>query len=144
VVRYEAGGCVVVRDDGRVMVLHRHGETRLPKGHVEEGEAPAEAAVRELAEESGHDHVELLGPAGAGTVAFDRLDRDDGSPVRIERTESWFLARLLSDRTVDRPVADRDWVVGWLTWDEAITTLTYEPEQGWARWARAAWTDLTG
>lgn len=48
-----AGGVVV--DDGRVAVVHRPGldDWSLPKGHLESGESDAEAAVREVWEETG-------------------------------------------------------------------------------------------
>lgn len=47
-----AGG--VVRDaEGRLLAMRRRGRWDLPKGHVEAGEDFAEAAVREVAEETG-------------------------------------------------------------------------------------------
>lgn len=47
-----AGGVVWHR--GRVLVLRNfRGEYIFPKGHLEAGETPAEAAVREVAEEAG-------------------------------------------------------------------------------------------
>ncbi len=49
-----AGGGVVVRD-GRVLLIHRprYDDWSLPKGKVEEGETPEEAALREVEEETG-------------------------------------------------------------------------------------------
>lgn len=53
-----AAGCVVLARDptGRLLVLliqDRRGIWTLPKGHVDEGESDEEAAVREVAEETG-------------------------------------------------------------------------------------------
>lgn len=133
-VHYEAAGCVVVDGADRVLLLARRGEHRLPKGHIDPGESPQETAVRELAEESGYDDIEVLSLVGSGPVAFDRLDRD--GPVRIERTEHWYLARLVSERTVPRPAGDQDWDRVWLPWDEALEELTYDGERAWAARAR--------
>ena len=47
-----AGG--VIFDDDKVLVLRRQsGEWVMPKGHVDFGEAPEQAAVREVFEETG-------------------------------------------------------------------------------------------
>jgi len=52
-----AGGVVVDRRGGerRVLVVHRpdYDDWSFPKGHVDAGEAPDEAAIREVAEETG-------------------------------------------------------------------------------------------
>jgi 8-oxo-dGTP diphosphatase len=53
-----AVGAIVVRSDGRVLVIRRgrpprRGEWTLPGGHVEAGESLAGAVVRELREETG-------------------------------------------------------------------------------------------
>lgn len=52
--RPSAGG-VVFRPSGRILLLQREDESRwcLPKGGVEEGESPEEAALREIREETG-------------------------------------------------------------------------------------------
>jgi len=48
-----AGG-VVFDAGGRVLVLHHaNGDWVFPKGHVEEGETPLQAALREVREEAG-------------------------------------------------------------------------------------------
>jgi 8-oxo-dGTP diphosphatase len=50
----QAAGGVVVRDDGRVAVVHRprYDDWTLPKGKLEAGESFEEAAVREVEEET--------------------------------------------------------------------------------------------
>lgn len=51
-----AGGVVFRREPDRphfLLIYDGHGNWGFPKGHVEEGEDPAEAARREIAEETG-------------------------------------------------------------------------------------------
>jgi ADP-ribose pyrophosphatase YjhB (NUDIX family)/GNAT superfamily N-acetyltransferase len=57
-VRVPAAGAVVVDDDGRVLLVQRghepeRGRWTVPGGRLEEGETAAEAAVREVREETG-------------------------------------------------------------------------------------------
>lgn len=74
-----AAGVVVVDDAGRVLLVQRghepsRGRWSLPGGKVEAGETPAEAAAREVAEETGlivdvgEELWSLTIPAGDGKV----------------------------------------------------------------------------
>lgn len=49
----EAAGGLIVRDDGRVAIVHRprYDDWSLPKGKLEKGESFEEAALREVQEE---------------------------------------------------------------------------------------------
>ena len=53
-----AGGVVVA--DGQFAAIQRHGIPDLPKGHIEEGEEPATAAVREVEEETGLNGLNIV------------------------------------------------------------------------------------
>ena len=46
-----AAGGVVVKD-GKLVAIVRHGIPDLPKGHIEKGESPEQAALREVKEET--------------------------------------------------------------------------------------------
>lgn len=59
-----AGGVVFRVAEGRPLFLLIRDSYRnwgFPKGHIEEGERPASAAVREVAEETGLDELEVRG-----------------------------------------------------------------------------------
>ncbi len=55
----KAAGGVVEAPDGELLAIFREGRWDLPKGMVERGETLAEAAIREVAEETGICNVAL-------------------------------------------------------------------------------------
>lgn len=57
-----AAGGMVQAPDGRLLVMHRRGHWDLPKGKVDPGETIAQAALREVEEETGASGLSLLGP----------------------------------------------------------------------------------
>ena len=129
-VRYTAAGGVVVHD-GRVLVLCRpgRGEVRLPKGHVEPGEAVQAAALRETREESGYADLVVRADLGTQLVEFDHGRR------HVLRDERYFLMALAGDP--DSPVrGEEQFEPVWLTWDQALVALTFDPEREWVRRAR--------
>jgi 8-oxo-dGTP pyrophosphatase MutT (NUDIX family) len=133
---YSAAGGVLMRDaDRSILVLQRPGrsELRLPKGHVEAGETNAQAAVREVQEETGYADVVIAADLGSITHTFYNIARD----VEVTRTESYFLMRLLSETRYDGPHFEHEnFQRRWLRWIEAEQTLTYEVEREFVRRAR--------
>ena len=126
-VRYRAAGGVVV-DGDLVLVLRRpgQGEVRLPKGHVDPGETPRAAALREVREESGYVDLEIVADLGTQTVEFDWDGR------HYVRDEHYFLMRLRSERRLARNHYDaHQFTPDWVTWGEAVTLLTFEAEREW-------------
>jgi 8-oxo-dGTP pyrophosphatase MutT (NUDIX family) len=133
--RYTAAGGVVVHD-GRVLVLHRRGrgEVRLPKGHVEPGEEVQAAALRETREESGYAGLVVRADLGIQVVEFDYKER------HVVRDERYFLMALVGDPGVPAG-GEEQFEPAWLTWEEALAVLTFEPEREWVRRARAVMND---
>jgi 8-oxo-dGTP diphosphatase len=130
----EAAGGVVIREapDGpRVAVIHRprHDDWSLPKGKLDSGETIEEAALREVAEETGLacEIVEELAPAHY-------RDRK-GRRKRVR----WWLMRPLSGEFVPGDEVDE---LRWLSPAQAAALLDYEHDRELVR-ALAA-TELRG
>lgn len=127
--RYISSGGVVI-EAGRMLLLDRpsRGEIRLPKGHIDPGESPAETALRETCEESGYADLEIVLDLGEQVVTFEYEGK------QVVRTEHYFLMRLGSDRTVPRtPKDEEQFRVLWLPVEQAVEQLTYAAEQDVAR-----------
>jgi 8-oxo-dGTP pyrophosphatase MutT (NUDIX family) len=136
---YTAAGGVLVDDKERILVLLRpsRNEVRLPKGHVEGFETVPEGALREVIEESGYPNIEIVEDLGTQIVEFvNRWATNKGKHVREER---FFLMRLVDDATRKRPWEDLQFDPIWVSWDEALERLTFEPEREWVRRARSLW-----
>jgi 8-oxo-dGTP pyrophosphatase MutT (NUDIX family) len=128
IVRYSAAGGIVV-DGDQMLLLDRpsRGEVRLPKGHIEQGESPARAALRETAEESGYADLVIVADLGKQVVKFDF----DGK--QIHRREHYYLMRLRSHRQITRSEHDAaQFQVRWVPLAQASALLTFKNEQDMA------------
>ncbi len=120
-----AGGVVV--DSGRVVVIvptrraaSGHKVLALPKGHVDPGETPAQAAQREVREEAGVDAA-LVDQLGEVRYWYQRDGR------RIPKLVTFFLFDYVSG-----DVGDHDHEVEearWMPLDQAARELTYKGER---------------
>ena len=122
---FSAGG-VVVRDGECVVIVPTRRAAdgskvlALPKGHPENGESPADAAVREVREEAG---VEATVREKLGDVQY--WYQRDG--VRIAKRVTFFLLDYVSGE-----VDDHDHEVEharWIALEEAARSLSYKGER---------------
>jgi 8-oxo-dGTP diphosphatase len=125
---FSCGGVVVRGNDCIVIVPTRRavrgGQVlALPKGHPENGESPADAAVREVREEAG---VEATVREKLGDVQY--WYQRDG--VRIAKRVTFFLLDYVSGE-----VDDHDHEVEharWIALEEAARSLSYKGERDMA------------
>jgi 8-oxo-dGTP pyrophosphatase MutT (NUDIX family) len=129
-VYYQAAGGIVIHD-GKLLLLDRpsRNEVRLPKGHVEEGESPAEAALREVREEAGYAHLEVVADLGDQQVQF----VDPHRQRQVTRDERYFLMRLCDTGQVEREAQERQFIPVWVPAGEALPRLTFEAEREFVR-----------
>lgn len=107
------GSAIVVSDRGVILHLHKSlGLWLQPGGHIDAGEAPAEAARREAEEETGL--AVRHPPAGP------RLVHVDVHPGPRGHTHLDVRFLLENDGDEPDPPADESQDVRWFEWDEAI------------------------
>ena len=126
---FSAGGVVVrrIRGEWRLAAIRPGGKPKvwaLPKGLVGAGEAPADTALREVAEETGV-HGRLVQKLGDVRYVY------SWEGERIFKVVSFYLVRYSGGRLGDIPAEFRHEVAetGWLPLDEAPRLLTYGGER---------------
>ncbi len=126
-IEVSAGGVVYRREPSGAVryLLIRDPYTHwgLPKGHLEDDETPAEAALRETAEETGLEQLELRGPIRVIDWHFRFRGRS------IHKFCHFFLVESPGgDCTPQHDEGITDF--RWLPLDEALTTLSYDNARG--------------
>jgi 8-oxo-dGTP pyrophosphatase MutT (NUDIX family) len=128
-----AGGVVVRGGHGGgevLLITVSGGRWQLPKGRLEEGETAEQAAVREVAEETGVRGT-VRAPLPAIEYWFARPDR------RIHKRVDYFLLDYLGGSTDDYDPHEVDGAA-WMPWDEALGRLTFDNERRVVAAARQA------
>lgn len=91
-IRHFTASAVVLDDQDRVLLVHHNkiGLYLYPGGHVDPNEAPAEAALREVLEETGVKAVVV------GTPAFQH-------PAVVSHTAPWAIIEMSVNRPPNSP-----------------------------------------
>jgi 8-oxo-dGTP pyrophosphatase MutT (NUDIX family) len=117
----------VVVDDGQVAVVvpHRDDPSRrptlgLPKGHIDPGESPEEAATREVREETGVE-AELVDKLGDVRYWYQRRG------TRVFKVVSFYLFRYRSGSLEDHDHEIEEAM--WMPLEEATTALSFRGER---------------
>ncbi len=124
--QYSAGG-VVYRKSGNgleIVILTRGGGEVfcLPKGKIEKGETPEQAALREIREETG-----LTGDIEKEIGKIKYSFTLEGDKTVVKKTVTFFLVKYVSGDTKDHDIDAED--VRWLPVKEALKIMSYPSER---------------
>jgi 8-oxo-dGTP pyrophosphatase MutT (NUDIX family) len=135
-VQRSAGGVIYQDRDGDkwvVLISTRDGKVwGLPKGLIEQGEKPLDAALREVREESG-----LHGEQESDLGYIEYWYRSTEGGVLYHKFVHYYLLRY-----VGGDVAEHGWEVDearWFPIDEAMDTISYENERKVLSRAQELW-----
>lgn len=126
---HSAGGVVLNPKGDVLLVRQRDGSWSLPKGHIQEGEDPKTAAIREIVEETGindFSFMKILGSYSRYSLA-DTGKEDMSSMKRI--TIYLFIAK---DSELN-PMDPRNPVAKWVPKGEVAKLLTHPKDQDFFR-----------
>lgn len=133
-----AGGLVVERETMRAVIIGRRNNRgrllwSLPKGHLEEGESPTEAALREVQEETGLVGI-VVGELGVIDFWFQQ------EKVTIHKTVHHFLI-IAKEGTLTAQEGEVD-EIAWVAMDQIAKRLTHDDEKQLVAKAHALLSEL--
>ncbi len=111
----EAAGGLVHNAEGAVLFIYRRGSWDLPKGKIDSGENPEEAAQREVREETGLRKLTVERPLA--TTYHTYRDRDGD---RILKRTYWFAMRTEETLLIPEKEEDIEMAV-WMTIPDFFT-----------------------
>lgn len=124
--RISSGGVIFRKDNGAVdvaLVLVKGKKTWcLPKGLINKDEEEADAALREVREETGLNG-EIVKKIGQISYWFDLKDE----MVKVNKTVHFYLIRFINGNTEDHD--DEVDEARWFPMDEALATLSFRSER---------------
>ncbi|MEO8277095.1 MAG: NUDIX hydrolase [Thermoanaerobaculia bacterium] len=128
--QHSAGGLVVRGDEVLLIATAGGRRWQLPKGHLESGEIPEQAAVREIREETGVTGTIVAALSGVDYTFIER------GAHRIRKHVDYFLLEYESGSEAN--FEPREVVVArWFPWAEAISRLSHANDR---KVAEEAWS----
>jgi 8-oxo-dGTP pyrophosphatase MutT (NUDIX family) len=132
VAHHRSAGGLVVAGERILLISTQNGKRwQLPKGHIEDGETPEEAAVREVREETGVSSRVLAPLSG---IEYWFVDKEH---QRVHKKVDYYLLAYVGGDAADFD-ANEVSGAGWFSWDEGLARLSFENERQVVREARRA------
>ena len=140
-VDFAAGG-IVLSEDKILLVKNKKGDTSTnsepwwgyPKGHLEEGEKPSEAAVREVFEETGFE-VEIVNNK---PVAESRYEIERSGEI-LQKTV-WFYEMKVVAPFINEPDDEID-EIALVDFESALDLLTHDEDRKILKYVFNQWKE---
>lgn len=107
------------RDIDILLIQDSKGRWTIPKGHIEPGETARQTAIREIGEEAGLFHIQVLSWLGKIHFQYRRIDK------LVLMTTQIYLVRAMDNAEI--PTKEQ-WMKGvkWFRFNEALDAIEYE------------------
>ena len=103
----QAGGGLIVNDEGKWLFIHRRGSWDLPKGKLDDGETIEACAIREVQEETGLTAVEIEKHLADTWHVYPLQQK------KMLKQTTWFLMRSLGSNDLfaqaEEDITEIDW-----------------------------------
>lgn len=124
-----AGG-IIVNPERKIAVVNQFGNSwSLPKGHIEDGETPLEAALREIEEETGITDDELRFIRPLGSYVRNKISADGKSEVPNAARELHLFLFESSRSGKLNPLDPDNPEARWVPVDEVSDMLTHPKDK---------------
>jgi 8-oxo-dGTP pyrophosphatase MutT (NUDIX family) len=122
----KSAGGVVINEDNQVLVVNQNGNSwSLPKGHIDYGEDKLDAAKREIYEESGITHLELV--KELGSYHRYKISLNGGDDKSELKTIFMFLFK--TDQEFLKPIDPKNPEAKWVEKDKVAGLLTHKKDK---------------
>ncbi len=122
---HSAGG-IVINPKGEILVVNQNNDSwSLPKGHIDSGESPLEAAEREIHEESGVSRLELVRDLGSYTRPKISLGGGDDS----SETKTIHMFLFKTSQKILKPIDPDNPEARWVKKEEVAMLLTHAKDK---------------
>ena len=113
----EAAGGLVKNSKNELLIIHRLGVPDLPKGKIDAGESPEEAAIREVTEECGINNLEIISEAEPSYHIYFLDDK------KILKKTFWFHMKYPGN---EKPVPQKEEAITDVEWCNDKDLLKYK------------------
>jgi ADP-ribose pyrophosphatase YjhB (NUDIX family) len=127
----KSAGGVVLSQFGNIALVNQRGLTwSLPKGHIEEGETPLEAAIREIGEETGLKKLIYIKPLL--TYKRYKIGLDGLDDLSEQKTIYMFLFKVEGEPSLAPIDTDNPEAI-WIPKEKVADTLTHPKDKEFFR-----------
>ncbi len=112
-----AAGGLVMNDKNEFLLIHRLGRWDLPKGKIESGESPREAAVREVTEECGIHPLQIVRELKATYHTYELKGQ------RMLKMTHWYRMQYHGDETLKPQTEEGITDIRWMDFQTASKAL---------------------
>ena len=129
-IEHSAGGVVFRAPDRRIfigLIKDSYHKWTFPKGHLEKGETPAQAALRETHEEMGLKRLRLVAPLGSISIKF--KDRFVHVGETVQKRIDFFLMETPAGERGKPERSEGINEIRWVPFRQAVRSASYKNVQ---------------